>query len=42
MIDHGTNKEAYIDSFLKNIDWSIGEARFLQGMKNISNTVLII
>lgn len=42
MIDHGTNKEAYIDNFLQNIDWSIVEARFLQGLKNISNSILIV
>ncbi len=42
MIDHGTNKEAYIDGFMQNIDWSIAEARFLQGFKNINNATLII
>lgn len=42
MIDHGTNKAAYIDGFMNNIDWSIAEARFLQGLKNIQGTVLIV
>ncbi len=42
MIDHGTNKEAYLDNFLKNIDWSIAEARFQQGVRTISESVLII
>jgi Fe-Mn family superoxide dismutase len=42
MIDHGTNKEAYIDGFLQNIDWTIAEARFQQGIKNIANSTLII
>ena len=42
MIDHGTNKTAYIDNFMNNIDWSIAEARFQQGIKNIQNTALIL
>jgi superoxide dismutase, Fe-Mn family len=42
MIDHGTNKTAYLDNFMKNIDWSIGEARFLQGLKTLKNNTLII
>lgn len=42
MIDHGTNKQAYIDGFMQNIDWSIVEARFFQGLKNISNATLIV
>ncbi|MDJ0625454.1 MAG: Fe-Mn family superoxide dismutase [Candidatus Caenarcaniphilales bacterium] len=42
MIDHGTNKQAYINDFVKNINWNIAEARFNQGLKNISNADLII
>lgn len=42
MIDHGTNKPAYINDFVNNIDWRIAEARFNQGLKNIENSKLII
>jgi Fe-Mn family superoxide dismutase len=42
MIDHGTNKAAYVDGFLKNINWNVAEARFNQAVKNIANSPLVL
>lgn len=42
MIDHGTNKASYIEGFMNNIDWSICEKRFNQGLGLITNSSLVV
>ncbi|MDX1920094.1 MAG: Fe-Mn family superoxide dismutase [Candidatus Caenarcaniphilales bacterium] len=42
MIDHGTNKASYIDGFMNNIDWTVCEKRFGQGLGLITNSSLIV
>ena len=41
MIDHGTNKGAYLEEFVGNIDWQVAEKRFLEGLKVLKGISLI-
>lgn len=36
MIDYGIDREAYIDAFFENIDWSVSEKRYNEAVKSSS------
>jgi Fe-Mn family superoxide dismutase len=42
MIDHGTNKAAYINEFVQNINWPIAESRFNQGLNIMQAAELVV